>query len=123
MGVVEALEDLLVAGFGIARLGERLSRWRNSRERELRFAELKLSTEYVPIASVQAYARRLRKPAKSQHQALQDSIRAFGLVLPFLVDRTNVLIGGHALFEAAQALELETIPMVKDPWKEINKKN
>jgi DNA modification methylase len=97
----------------IKRARRRSIQERNSREREARFADLKLSTEYVPIASVQAYARRLRKPAKAQHQALQDSIRAFGLVLPFLVDRNNVLIGGHALFAAAKALGCETVPIVR----------
>src|SRR4051812_20107191 len=97
----------------VKRARRRSTEERNSRERELRFPDLKLSVEHAPIGSIRRYARRLRKPSKTQHEALQDSILAFGFVLPLLVDRNNVLIGGHAVFEAAKALELQTVPVVR----------
>jgi DNA methylase/ParB-like nuclease family protein len=97
----------------VKRARRRSTEERNLNERGLRFPDLKLLVEQVPIGSIQAYARRLRKPSKTQHQALQDSVRAFGLVFPFLVDRNNVLIGGHAVFEAAKALGLQTVPVVR----------
>ena len=49
----------------VKRARRRSTEERNSGERELRFADLKLLVEQAPIGSIQAYARRLRKPSKT----------------------------------------------------------
>jgi hypothetical protein len=76
-------------------------------------SDLKLSIEDVPVGSVHAYKRRLRKSSKALQEKLEASIGAFGLVLPFLVDSNGVLIDGHALFEAAKAVGLSEVAVVR----------
>src|SRR5215213_5963750 len=89
---------------------------RRSRERvqaRPNHSDLKLSIEHVPIGSVRAYRRRLRKSSNALQEKLEASICAFGLVLPFLVDSNGVLIDGHALFEAAKAVGLSEVAVVR----------
>ena len=75
--------------------------------------DLQLKIEKLPVSSVRAYTRRLRSSSKALQQKLEASIGAFGLVLPFLVDRDGVLIDGHALFEATKALGFTEVPVVR----------
>jgi hypothetical protein len=92
------------------KLGPKRPRVPNAR---LSHPDLQLKLEKLPVSSVRAYTRRLRRSSKALQQNLEASIGAFGLVLPFLVDRDGVLIDGHALFEAAKALGFTEVPVVR----------
>jgi DNA modification methylase len=89
---------------------------RRSRERaqaRLSHPDLRLSIEHVSVPSIRAYGRRLRKSSNAHQEKLEAPIGAFGLVLPLLVDGEGMLIDGHALFEAAKALGITEVPVVR----------
>jgi DNA modification methylase len=73
---------------------------------------LSLAIEYVPIESLTAYKRRLRKPSPRVQDKLTASVARFGMVLPILVNEKGVVIDGHALFETARALEMSDVPVI-----------
>jgi hypothetical protein len=75
--------------------------------------ELKLAIEYVPIGTVKAYHRKLRKPSEQHEKMLTQNIRANGLVLPLLIDGDSVLIDGHAVLAMARKLGYEEVPVVR----------
>jgi hypothetical protein len=88
-------------------------RSRDPNAARLSHPDLQLKIEKLPVSQVRAYTRRLRRSSTALQQKLEASIGAFGLVLPFLVDRDGVLIDGHALFEAAKALGFTEVPVVR----------
>jgi hypothetical protein len=95
------------------RLSTKGRRARERAEPRPSYPDLKLSIEHVPIGSVRAYGRRLRKSSKAHQEKLEASIGAFGVVLPFLVNDDGVLIDGHALFDAVKALGYSEVPVVR----------
>ncbi len=72
-----------------------------------------LALEHAPVESLKPYKRRLRKPAVRVEEKLRASVAAFGMVLPLLVDEYGVVVDGHALLEAAKALGMTHVPVVR----------
>jgi DNA modification methylase len=50
---------------------------------------------------------------ESQIRRLMGSLREYGLVIPILIDKDNVIVAGHAVVEAAIRLNLEQVPCVR----------
>ena len=73
----------------------------------------KLDLTYVAIESLTAYAGNPRKHPKKQIDKLVASIAAFGLVQPLIVDAAGVIVGGHAVWEAAKRAGLTRVPVVR----------
>ena len=56
-------------------------------------------------------------------EGLKESIRKFGFVDPLVMNtRTGLLVGGHQRLKAAQALEMETVPVVQVDLSEVEEK-
>lgn len=46
-------------------------------------------------------------------EAVANSIREFGFKVPIIVDKDNVIVAGHTRLKAAEALGLETVPVIR----------
>ncbi|UZF94941.1 site-specific DNA-methyltransferase [Bosea sp. NBC_00550] len=77
------------------------------------YRDLQLTVEHVPIASLKAYKRALRRHPAAHIEQLLASIRAFGLVQPILIDRDGEIVGGHGLLEAARKAGYLTVPVIR----------
>src|SRR5215213_4046206 len=56
------------------------------------YRDLKLTIEYLPTEKLVPYARSARKHSKRQIAKITESIRAFGFVVPLIVDASDELI-------------------------------
>ncbi|ESR23775.1 site-specific DNA-methyltransferase [Lutibaculum baratangense] len=77
------------------------------------YRDLQIVIEYVPIGELKAYERNPRSHSKRQIQQIAESIRAFGMVSPLVVDEQGELIAGHGRLAAARLLEMPTVPVVQ----------
>jgi len=69
-------------------------------------AEARATSRLIP------YARNARKHTKAQIAKIAASIREWGWTNPVLVDEKNGIIAGHGRVLAAEALGIQTIPVV-----------
>lgn len=76
----------------------------------------KLEVQYVDPALLKASEYNPRKWSKEAETELQESIKIFGLVDPFVVNsapsRKNILIGGHFRLAMAKKLGIQEVPVV-----------
>jgi DNA modification methylase len=56
--------------------------------------------------------RNARTHSKKQIRQIADSIRAFGFVVPLLIDENGILVAGHGRLEAAKVLALGEVPVI-----------
>jgi DNA modification methylase len=67
---------------------------------------------YRRVDDLKSYHRKLRGRSAQAQSALVASVRAFGLVLPILVDSKKTIISGEALVEAARTLGFAEVPTI-----------
>ncbi|MCB1470385.1 MAG: ParB N-terminal domain-containing protein, partial [Rhizobiaceae bacterium] len=72
----------------------------------------KLKIEIVPISKPRPYRQNARKHSRRQIDKIAASMRAFGWVVPIVVDAKNTIVTGHARFEAAKQLGLKHVPVI-----------
>lgn len=72
-----------------------------------------LAIEYLLIGQVRPNPNNARIHPLSQLRKLAASISEFGFVVPILVDDTGMILAGHARYEAALQLGLNSIPVVR----------
>lgn len=76
----------------------------------------KLHVQYVDVSVLEASEYNPRKWTKEAEVQLQESIKRFGLVDPFIVNsapnRKNIIIGGHFRLEMARKLGFSEVPVV-----------
>ena len=65
----------------------------------------------IPLSQVRPYEGNPRDNDRAV-QAVAESIREFGWQQPIVVDADMTIIAGHTRYRAAQALGLETVPVV-----------
>jgi hypothetical protein len=63
--------------------------------------------EQVPIEALKPTARNARNHSKQQIRLIARSIETFGFVVPIVVDSSNEIICGNAVYLAAQLLGLD----------------
>lgn len=68
---------------------------------------------YMSIGNLKPYPGNPRKHPKRQQKKLDASVRAFGLVVPILVDANNEIVAGEALWESARRLEYSDVPVLR----------
>ena len=76
----------------------------------------KLHVQYVDTSLLRASKYNPRKWTKEAEVQLQESIKRFGLVDPFVVNsapkRKHILIGGHFRLAMARKLKIKKVPVV-----------
>lgn len=78
----------------------------------MRVTEYK-ATRQIPIVDIKPYEKNTKIHDAQQVQEIAESIKRFGFVQPVVVDGENVIIIGHARYEAAKLLQLETVPCIR----------
>lgn len=73
----------------------------------------RLAIETISIDSVVPYAANPRVHSPSQVEAIAESIKAFGFVLPVLIDESDRILAGHGRVLAAKKLRLKSIPIIR----------
>lgn len=86
-------------------------------------ASAPIQFETVPLTSLRPYVRNARHHSRKQVKAIAASVREFGFTNPILIDEAGEIIAGHGRFEAAQHLELATVPVIRiSGLSEVQKK-
>ena len=62
------------------------------------------------------------KMSKEQIQALSNSIKKYGFIIPIIVNKDNIIIDGHQRKKAAELLNLEEVPIIKLDVDKIDQK-
>ncbi len=75
--------------------------------------ETKLKIEQIPPDTLTPYEGNPRIHTEQQIEKLKASIQEYGIVLPVLIDASNIIIAGHAVVQACQQLGIEEIPCVR----------
>ena len=68
-----------------------------------------LATVRRPVSALRASPTRSRETTPQLLEGVIRSFKRYGIILPVFIDRHNVIIQGHAMWEAAQRLGIETI--------------
>lgn len=72
-----------------------------------------IKIEWVALSEIKPYEKNAKKHPKKQVNAIADSIRAFGFLVPGVLTKDNELIAGHGRHLAAIELELEKMPVIR----------
>ena len=66
----------------------------------------------VALDRIKSHPQNARTHSKKQIRQIADSIRAFGVTAPLLIDENGMLLAGHGRYEAAKLLGFTTIPAI-----------
>lgn len=69
--------------------------------------------ESAPVADLKPNTRNARTHSKRQIQQIVESIKTFGFTNPLLIDADNGIIAGHGRLEAALALQMKSVPVIR----------
>ena len=69
-----------------------------------------MNIRLVPVHQIKPYENNVKKHQIHQLEAITNSIRDFGFRQPIVIDKNNVIVAGHARYEAAATLGLEKVP-------------
>lgn len=69
-----------------------------------------MNIRLVPVHQIKPYDNNVRIHSVKQLQALCKSINRFGFRQPIVIDKNNVIVAGHARYEAAATLGYENVP-------------
>ncbi len=70
----------------------------------------RLTLSYQPISSLSPFANNPRRHSPEQIRRLVQSIQAFGMVMPILIDSSGTVVAGHARLLGAQGAKLKEVP-------------
>ena len=73
----------------------------------------KLNLTYTLVSELKENQQNPRIHSKKQIKKLESSIETFGLNVPLVVDKDNIVISGNAVLRAAKNLGLKEVPTVK----------
>src|SRR5262245_14402269 len=68
---------------------------------------------WIAIDKLTPNGRNARTHSRKQIRQIADSIKAFGFVVPLLIDDDGVIIAGHGRYAAAKLLDLKQVPAIK----------
>jgi DNA modification methylase len=66
----------------------------------------------TPLSALKPHPNNPRTHSRKQIEQICASIKQFGFTSPLVIDRHGTILAGHARFEAARKLGLETVPTV-----------
>jgi DNA modification methylase len=64
----------------------------------------------VPLHLLRPYENNVKDHPVKQLEAITNSIKEFGFRQPIVIDKNNVIVAGHARYEAAAALGFDEVP-------------
>jgi DNA modification methylase len=69
--------------------------------------------QLIGLDALKPNARNARTHSKKQIQQIAQSIRAFGFLVPILIDEDHTILAGHGRYAAARSLGLTEVPVVE----------
>jgi DNA modification methylase len=72
-----------------------------------------IKIQWKPIGALRPSARNARTHSKKQVRQIADSITTFGFLVPILIDEDARIIAGHGRHQAALALGLTEVPVIR----------
>ena len=69
-----------------------------------------MNIKMVPLHQIKPYENNVKQHPVKQLESIVQSIMEFGFRQPIVIDRHNVIVCGHARYEAAATLALEMVP-------------
>lgn len=76
--------------------------------------QVKMPTaEMIDIALLKPYKKNTKRHNQTQIDNVAESIRKFGFVQPFVIDKNNEVVIGHCRLLAAQKLGIKELPCVR----------
>lgn len=69
-----------------------------------------MNIQIVPLHLIKPYENNVKIHPVKQLEAIANSIKTFGFRQPIVIDRDNVIVAGHARYEAAAALGMSEVP-------------
>lgn len=71
------------------------------------------AAEMVDISLLKPYKKNTKKHNQTQIDNVAESIRKFGFVQPFVIDKNNEVVIGHCRLLAAQKLGIKELPCIR----------
>lgn len=71
-----------------------------------------MNIRMVPLHQIRPYENNVKQHPIKQLNSLENSIKDFGILQNIVLDKNNVIVVGHARYEAAAALGIECLPCV-----------
>ena len=69
--------------------------------------------DLISLGAIKPNPRNARTHSRKQIGQIADSIKAFGFLVPVLLDENSTILGGHGRIEAAKLLGLEEVPVIR----------
>lgn len=69
-----------------------------------------MNIKMVPLHEIRPYENNVKQHPVKQLESIVQSIRLFGFRQPLVLDKNNVIVCGHARYEAAASLGIENVP-------------
>ena len=70
-----------------------------------------VASQDLPITDIKPYKNNSRLHSDKQITALAAAIKQFGFTQPIIVDHDHTILAGHGRYQAAQQLNLSTVPV------------
>lgn len=67
---------------------------------------------FKDVGALKGHPNNIRTHPAKQIRRLEQSIQQFGFTNPLLVDENNIILAGHARWQAAKALGLKSVPVI-----------
>lgn len=64
----------------------------------------------VPLHQVKPYDNNVKIHPTKQIESIKHSIKSFGFRQPIVIDRNNIIVAGHARYDAAVSLSIKEVP-------------
>ena len=72
-----------------------------------------MTATYVAIDTLKPSARNARTHSRKQIGQISESIKAFGFLVPVLIDENQTILAGHGRLAAAKLLGMTEIPVIR----------
>lgn len=72
-----------------------------------------MNIRMIPLHDIKPYENNVKQHPIRQLESIVQSIRTFGFRQPLVVDKNNTIVCGHARYEAAASLGIESVPCEK----------
>lgn len=69
-----------------------------------------MNVQMIPLHEIKPYENNIKEHPIKQLEAITHSIKTFGFRQPLVIDKNKTIVAGHARYEAAATLGMESVP-------------
>lgn len=75
--------------------------------------ETKHEIVYIPVSDVKTYENNPRNISENAVNAVAESIKKYGFLVPVILTENNTIVAGHTRIKAATLLKLKEVPCIR----------